>query len=152
MSGLVEGVKGVLGGQPAVAQPAVEKGPYITTNTGIPVFDHHNSETLGRRGKLDVFLSPRKEPIAVTMRGLKKFLADSLKFLLWTHVFLFLQVLFCLKISSLSTKSLNLIVSVSLNGSFTHKAMLQRGISKSPMMFLTSPALIYSLLWESAPP
>jgi hypothetical protein len=64
MSGLVEGVKGALGGQldgPSIAQPGVEKGPYITTNTGIPVFDHHNSETLGRRGKLDVFLSPRKK-------------------------------------------------------------------------------------------
>lgn len=73
MSGLVEGVKGVLGGQPGVAQPAVEKGPDITTNTGIPVFDHHNSETLGRRGTLDVFLSPRKELIPVPMRALNIF-------------------------------------------------------------------------------
>jgi hypothetical protein len=52
MSGIVDSVKGALGGQggPAVAQPAVEKAPYITTNTGLPVFDDHNSETLGRRG------------------------------------------------------------------------------------------------------
>ena len=53
MSGIVESVKGALGASdgPAVAKPAVEKAPYITTNTGLPVFNHHQSETLGRRGE-----------------------------------------------------------------------------------------------------
>lgn len=90
MSGLVESVKGALGGQPdgpAVAQPAVEKAPFITTNTGLPVFDHHNSETLGRRGKLVVSLSPRKEIVSARIRGLNFSVACSHRFPPPTRVF-----------------------------------------------------------------
>ena len=53
MSGIMESVKGALGKAdgPSVAQPATEQAPYITTNTGVPVFNHTSSETMGPNGK-----------------------------------------------------------------------------------------------------